>query len=596
MHDKLSGVIVGDSGVILRTTDSGKNWLKLTAQFKENLFDVSFLDKQTGFIVGQNGVCLQTKNGGESWQKIDVPINKNLYKLQTLPNGSIIVISDYGRVIKSYDNGLNWKIVSDSIHPRLKCSSIDFLDDKTGIIVGSNGLVMRTKDGGDSWSYKLQDTSYFAVINTPSFYYAKYLTPSKILIFGSQRYDGSGANYGNYISEDSGATITGRKIFVSLDGGEISNGSFNKGVLLLVGTTIAKSEDLAQSYQQIAVGYSFWVNNDIVQFSDGRIFAASGFITQDTGTTWSKYGGISIQGSNYLFHSWHQDSAIGISRKTYSPGNQSGLRNRIGITHDGGISWKEVEGEFPLALDHVSKMSFGGRNNGIIKSDSTILFSEDGGMTWKISELKSKVSYISDIQMISSNTGFAVGYFNEQKSNKVVHYFFKTINGGKNWDIVTQITLNDSNTKLFNGIYFMNSQKGSIVGSNGVNAHVLSTTNGGISWDTVYVKEIKSLHAIKFFNKDSAYAVGSSAGIFKTDNGGNTWVREYPWEAVPEDSVITLNRIFLLADRKTFFVGGVYLGNGTSFGLFLRKQLINGISGVREDYKEFIHKFIMSLK
>ena len=56
------------TGIILRTTDGGNNWIEQTnyslPQGANAFYALSFTDANTGTIVGDAGILLQTTNGG----------------------------------------------------------------------------------------------------------------------------------------------------------------------------------------------------------------------------------------------------------------------------------------------------------------------------------------------------------------------------------------------------------------------------------------------------------------------------------------------------------------------------------------------------
>jgi photosystem II stability/assembly factor-like uncharacterized protein len=61
-----SGFAVGSLGRILHTTDTGTTWTDQTSGSSANLHDVSFAsDALTGIVVGDGGVILRTTSGGE---------------------------------------------------------------------------------------------------------------------------------------------------------------------------------------------------------------------------------------------------------------------------------------------------------------------------------------------------------------------------------------------------------------------------------------------------------------------------------------------------------------------------------------------------
>ena len=59
--------VVGDSGVILKSTDGGSSWTSLTSRVSTTLYKVAFLSTTVGFVVGKGGVLLKTSNGGSTW-------------------------------------------------------------------------------------------------------------------------------------------------------------------------------------------------------------------------------------------------------------------------------------------------------------------------------------------------------------------------------------------------------------------------------------------------------------------------------------------------------------------------------------------------
>jgi photosystem II stability/assembly factor-like uncharacterized protein len=59
-------VAVGDSGTMLRTTDSGEHWTKIATGTTKNLMDVQFADSLHGIAVG-NYIVLRTSDGGQNW-------------------------------------------------------------------------------------------------------------------------------------------------------------------------------------------------------------------------------------------------------------------------------------------------------------------------------------------------------------------------------------------------------------------------------------------------------------------------------------------------------------------------------------------------
>jgi photosystem II stability/assembly factor-like uncharacterized protein len=63
--DANTGTVVGDGGVILRTTDGGATWRLQPSGTSNSLLGVYFTDATTGTVVGETGTILRTRTGGQ---------------------------------------------------------------------------------------------------------------------------------------------------------------------------------------------------------------------------------------------------------------------------------------------------------------------------------------------------------------------------------------------------------------------------------------------------------------------------------------------------------------------------------------------------
>ena len=67
--------------------------------------------------------------------------------------GRLVAVGEYGHIIYSDDRGENWTQAKD-VPTRNTITSITFLDDKVGFAVGHDATILKTEDGGESWSLK----------------------------------------------------------------------------------------------------------------------------------------------------------------------------------------------------------------------------------------------------------------------------------------------------------------------------------------------------------------------------------------------------------------------------------------------------------
>jgi len=102
---------------------------------------------KNGFIIGRFGILLKTTDLGKTWKKstVDITEGKGITVVDSL---NVLVCGTNGDIIKSTDGGNNW--IKLSTHIRTTLSKIYFRDEQTGWVIGPNGLIMRTVNGGGS--------------------------------------------------------------------------------------------------------------------------------------------------------------------------------------------------------------------------------------------------------------------------------------------------------------------------------------------------------------------------------------------------------------------------------------------------------------
>jgi len=147
--DSLNGLIVGDEGVILRTTNAGMNWFEIQSGFTFFSNHVAYPDEAHAFIGCDSGKVLITSDGGQSWFSSDLQI-ENIFGLSFTSNLVGTVVGSDGLIFRTTDGGYNWvqKYHDPAMHP---LSSVSFFNDNYGIVSGRD-VIIRTKDGGENWT------------------------------------------------------------------------------------------------------------------------------------------------------------------------------------------------------------------------------------------------------------------------------------------------------------------------------------------------------------------------------------------------------------------------------------------------------------
>ncbi|MDF1545337.1 MAG: YCF48-related protein, partial [bacterium] len=160
-HNADTGFACGRRGSIFVTYDAGYNWInKSLSDTLPWFFDIEMFDRNNGLVIGatrepekpMNGISLRTTDGGKSWSKMP-PIGMGLSEIAAIPGKSALFTS-FGRLNTSTDNGKTWSTrVTHNGSPARTLS----IKGKTGLIAGPNGMVHFSSDTGNSWYVSEQD-------------------------------------------------------------------------------------------------------------------------------------------------------------------------------------------------------------------------------------------------------------------------------------------------------------------------------------------------------------------------------------------------------------------------------------------------------
>jgi photosystem II stability/assembly factor-like uncharacterized protein len=156
--DATTGTVVGTGGTILRTTDGGTSWLNQTSGSGARLYGVSFYDALRGLAVGDSGVVLRTTDGGLHWARQPSGTKYGLGCVVFLDSSIALAARDVDSLFRTTDGGSTWKgsrpfsglrhFTGICAARRLAAYAVGWM----GKIHSGGAFVLRTTDGGESWS------------------------------------------------------------------------------------------------------------------------------------------------------------------------------------------------------------------------------------------------------------------------------------------------------------------------------------------------------------------------------------------------------------------------------------------------------------
>ena len=121
------------------------------------LFTVRFKDETSGLISGLGGVILRSEDGGRTWNYELTDRKQALFSVAAV-DGRAIAVGEKGYIRVSDDGGSHWAVPAAQSIPTVFTFMRDIGFDHqrlTGLIVGQQGKIMRSKDGGKTWTQVL---------------------------------------------------------------------------------------------------------------------------------------------------------------------------------------------------------------------------------------------------------------------------------------------------------------------------------------------------------------------------------------------------------------------------------------------------------
>ena len=197
--DTLRGLVVGDNGLILVTTDGGTTWGRIDVDMRppgagqrqggrpgagggppgqggpppgmfggggSPLYNIYFADENVGYITGGRATILKTEDGGKTWSRktamSDTPgrdgrpgrLRANLMGIQMISETTGFIAGSENTILKTTDGGETWIGSSERARvgeTRNNLENIWFVSPTTGWVIGSFGTILKTTDGGETW-------------------------------------------------------------------------------------------------------------------------------------------------------------------------------------------------------------------------------------------------------------------------------------------------------------------------------------------------------------------------------------------------------------------------------------------------------------
>jgi photosystem II stability/assembly factor-like uncharacterized protein len=147
----------GSHGTLLRSTDAGVTWTRISDSFQRfpgaDFWSISMKDASHGTLADTNGMY-QTVDGGLTWTTSIGP--GQFLSAAYSPLGALVAVGAHGQASVSPNGSSSWIAVNDAYAGG--GTGAAFASPSVGVVVTEAGAILRTSDGGITWSSVLGAT------------------------------------------------------------------------------------------------------------------------------------------------------------------------------------------------------------------------------------------------------------------------------------------------------------------------------------------------------------------------------------------------------------------------------------------------------
>ena len=416
------------------------------------------------------------------WQWLNpLPEGNEFYDAAFTDTQNGWIVGGNGALLRSTDGGNTWTSQENILRttPFLGLSIV-FTDAQTGVIAMNNGLMLRTTDGGQEWN----------------------LLPRTGMVLQKLRLAPDGSIWG---VGSLGA------IARSTDGGETWN-PFATGI-----TTVVFDIDFPDAQTAVAV----CGGGVVLRSTDAGINWQShnAPITTDLASVSFRNStdGFAVQRPKYLLRStdggqsWADTSftvneLLDVSFVDESNGwLVSNSPGSVFKTTDGGMSWEFVAVEQPRRFTFSAVYARTAQHVFLLGTGGAVFSTSDGGATWTQHGTAFTRAHLHGVRAVSDSAAWVFGEGSA----------FYTSDRGSSWHGSDTISLPG-----FRSGYALSDDR--IIGT-GSQGQVMLSTDAGQSWSVQTLSTLGQIEEIDFVDAGTGWLAGAHGTVARSTDGGATW-------------------------------------------------------------------------
>lgn len=481
--DGARGYAAGEFGTVLVTEDSGATWRGAATGTTQALDRISIVDEDS-VVVSGGCIVRRSDDGGQTFQRLpwtasDARCAARVLVPDFASDGSGYLLLDDGSVLRTADGGRTWSrrtavpgagAAGGTFAP----TDIDFTSQAEGVAATTQGRLYRTTDGALSWTLVRE----FAA-GIKDVYFA---TPTVGFAVGASLHR----------TKDGGATWESGAIGTFFLSGIRCADAFTCILTTQAGTSLMRTTDGGGTLTTVSpsskklLAAAFGAGLQVVAAGEDGTTVRSG----DGGRTWAPVGERLAQPLTRL-------RAVSASL-VFAVGPNGTLAR----SSDGGETWTELG---VSTSEDVVDVSFADAFVGYaVDAIGTVLRTDNGGVSWQILS----TGYSATPQAVVALNRRIVLLIGSRG-------VLRSVDGGEIFSRVRARIV--SAARLFNA-----DRAGGRVFAYG-SKNIVASSNGGKTWTKVLRPRKALLASLDFVSARTGFVLGQDGQVFKTRTGGRRW-------------------------------------------------------------------------
>ncbi|MBU0692921.1 T9SS type A sorting domain-containing protein [bacterium] len=375
---------------------------------------------------------------GQTWEvEYETPDIRNTHDVEYVTDSVFVVVGENGLLARTEDGGSSWHQVDSQVYSTIR--RVRFLDENHGWAVGEGGVIIHSADGGQTW--ELQESNVDETLRGVAF------------------------------TDEMNGWVVGwyGEVLHTTDGGR-NWAEFD----LYPELPPTSQPDL--------------LNIDFYDSQHGWIVGEVCFRTTDGGETWEAFS------SNAEWLSGVQ----ALSENTIVACGNSGKILRIVGEN---INFTTLEIQSLRDIEFVDDME------GYVVGDVGIVGKTmDGGLSWQIVDAGASNLRLNGVAFADPQQAIIGG---------LSYSLYRTTELGQEWESVSPGV-----PPQFNSVSFANQELGFCLNEQD---ELLKTTNGGVNWFLHPFSATFGLYCLRFSSETDLWIVGAQGAVYHSEDAGESW-------------------------------------------------------------------------